>query len=167
MRIICVNTGTKFESWYVDNLKHMIDNFSNLQYDKFEVITEILYGGVYDKLQIFDKFREGQNLYFDLDVVITGDCNQFVKKEFTLCKAWWRKPYHTPLNSSIMSWYGDKSDIFKGFKKHFKKIYYRGITGVNLPMLICAINHKHLSLDSLLEKVLEAKEKGIESLNIN
>ena len=127
MRIICVNTGTKFESWYVDNLKHMIDNFSNLQYDKFEVITETLYGGVYDKLQIFDKFREGQNLYFDLDVVITGDCNQFVKKEFTLCKAWWRKPYHTPLNSSIMSWYGDKSDIFKGFKKHFKKIYYRGI----------------------------------------
>ena len=48
-----------------------------------------------------------------------------------------------------------------------KRIYYRGITGVNLPMLICAINHKHLSLDSLLEKVLEAKEKGIESLNIN
>ena len=44
-----------------------------------------------------------------------------------------------------------------------KKIIYRGVTGVNLPMLVCAINHKNLSLDLLLEKVLEAKEKGIQS----
>ena len=65
MRIICVNTGTKFESWYVDNLKHMIDKFSNLKYDKFEVITDTIYGGVYDKLQMFDLFKDGQNLYFD------------------------------------------------------------------------------------------------------
>ena len=47
-----------------------------------------------------------------------------------------------------------------------EKILYRGVTGVNLPMLVCAINHKNLSLDSLLEKVLEAKDKGIQSLNI-
>ena len=40
-----MNTGTKFESWYVDNLKHMIDKFSNLKYDKFEVITKVVYGG--------------------------------------------------------------------------------------------------------------------------
>ena len=44
-----------------------------------------------------------------------------------------------------------------------KRICYRGVTGVNLPMLVCAINHKNLSLDLLLEKVLEAKEKGIQS----
>ena len=46
-----------------------------------------------------------------------------------------------------------------------KKICYRGVTGVNLPMLVCAINHKSLSLDSILEKVLQAKDKGIQSLN--
>ena len=46
-----------------------------------------------------------------------------------------------------------------------KEILYRGVTGVNLPMLVCAINHKNLSLDSLLEKVLQAKDKGIQSLN--
>ena len=28
---------------HVDNLKHMIDNYSNLKYDKFEVITENRY----------------------------------------------------------------------------------------------------------------------------
>ena len=48
-----------------------------------------------------------------------------------------------------------------------KRVLYRGVTGVNLPMLVCAINHRSLSLDSLLDKVLEAKEKGIQSLSIN
>ncbi|MAF81298.1 MAG: hypothetical protein CMK52_00040 [Proteobacteria bacterium] len=47
-----------------------------------------------------------------------------------------------------------------------KRIIYKGVTGVNLPMLVCAINHKNLSLDLLLEKVLEAKDKGIQSLDI-
>ncbi len=43
-----------------------------------------------------------------------------------------------------------------------KRIKYRGITGVNLPMIVCTVNHRALSLNSLFEKVLEAKEKGIE-----
>ena len=67
MRIICVNTGVKFGQWYVDNLKHMIDNYSGLKYDSFEVITEEKYKGVFNKLQMFDKFRDGENLYFDLE----------------------------------------------------------------------------------------------------
>ena len=50
--------------------------------------------------------------------------------------------------------------------KH-KKINYRGVTGVNLPMLVCAVNHKDMPLDSLFNKVLEAKEKGIQSLKAN
>ena len=40
MRVIVVNTGDKFDQWYTDNLKYMIDNYSNLNYDKFEVIDE-------------------------------------------------------------------------------------------------------------------------------
>ena len=39
MRIICVNTGDKFDQWYTDNLKYMIDNYSNLNYDKFDIFT--------------------------------------------------------------------------------------------------------------------------------
>ena len=54
--------------------------------------------------------------------------------------------------------------LFSWLKR--KRILYRGVTGINLPMLVCAINHKNLSLDSLLEKVLEAKDKGIQSLNV-
>lgn len=130
MRIICVNTGTKFENWYVDNLKHMIDTYSNLQYDSFEVVNNLKFGGVYDKLQMFKLFRDGQNLYFDLDVIITGDCNKFIKKELTVCKAWWRKPYHTPINSSIISWFGDNSNIYDLFVSDLakkKRIYHKGI----------------------------------------
>ena len=134
MRIVCVNTGTKFDSWYVDNLKHMIDTFSNLNYNKFEIITDTLYGGVYDKLQMFDRFREGQNLYFDLDVVIRGDCSQFVRKNFSVCHAYWRRegPFYkiNPINSSIISWYGDMSkvhNLFNSDVKRYKKVYYRGI----------------------------------------
>ena len=117
-RVICVNTGTKYNQWHVDNLKHMIDNYSNLKYDKFEVITENRYDddrGVFNKLLMFEKFTNGQNIYFDLDILIKGDCNHFLRKEFTLCLAHWRHAYHTPLNSSIMSWQGDYSGIHDKF----------------------------------------------------
>ena len=75
----------------------MIDNYSNLNYDKFEVIDEEIYEGVFDKLQMFDKFKDGQNIFFDLDVLIKGDCNKYLKNNLTICHAWWRSPTHTPL----------------------------------------------------------------------
>ena len=130
MRVICVNTGDKYSQWYTDNLKHMIDNYSQLNYTSFEVIDQEEYGGVYDKLLMFDKFRDGQNIYFDLDVLIKGDCNQFLRNELTVCHAWWRKPYHTPLNSSIISWNGDYSHIYDKFEYNPDKymlIYNLGI----------------------------------------
>ena len=43
MRIICVRTGTKYDSWWEHNLKHMIDKYSGLKYDEFVVIKENLY----------------------------------------------------------------------------------------------------------------------------
>ena len=118
LRIICVNTGTKFENWYVDNLKHMIDTYSCLQYDKFHVITEDRYDdhrGVFNKLLMFEKFTKNQYLYFDLDMVIKGDCNRFISNSLHVCHAWWRDAWHTPLNSSIISWKGDVSYIHKKF----------------------------------------------------
>tara|TARA_Y100000004_G_scaffold170399_1_gene205425 strand:+ start:645 stop:1241 length:597 start_codon:yes stop_codon:yes gene_type:complete len=121
MRVICVHTGTKYSQWYVDNLKHMIDNYSNLKYDKFEVVTENRYDderGVFNKLLIFEKFKDDQNIYFDLDILIKGDCNNLLRKDFTLCSAHWRPAYHTPLNSSIMSWQGDCSWIHDKFMEH-------------------------------------------------
>ena len=136
LRVICVNTGEKYSQWYTDNLRHMVDKYSGLEYDTFEVCTEEIYppmygsGSVYDKLQMFDLFRDGQNIYFDLDVLIKGDCNKFLRKEFTVCHAWWRKAWHTPLNSSIISWQGDKSNMFKFWDDQWGEMmrkYQRGI----------------------------------------
>ena len=130
MRLICVNTGNKFGQWYVDNLKHMIDNYSGLKYDSFEVITEEKHKGVFNKLQMFDKFRDGENLYFDLDVIIYNKLPNLIRKEFTLLDdTWWREPAHTPLNSSIVSWTGDKSWIWDKFKSNdteYLKVYNKG-----------------------------------------
>ena len=130
MRVICVHTGTKYSQWYVDNLKHMIDKYSGIKYDTFEVIRDEKYDKWFNKLQMFDKFRDGQNLYFDLDIVIKGPVPDLLRKDFTLCHAWWRTPDHTPLNSSIISWQGDQSHIYKKFMEdpeYYMLKYNRGI----------------------------------------
>jgi hypothetical protein len=116
-RIICVCTGDKFHPWFVDNLKYMIDTHSGIEYDEFEVITDNPYNGVFNKLLMFDKFRDGSNLYFDLDIVITGKVSNLFRNDLTLLHAWWRDVWHTPLNSSIISWMGDQSHIHDTFAK--------------------------------------------------
>ena len=130
MRIICCRFGDKFNNWHVKNLKHMIDNYSGLKYDEFVVVSSDLYGNWYNKLQMYDIYKDGQNLYFDLDVVIFGELKNMVKKNFTLLDdSWWREPAHTPLNSSIVSWTGDVSYIWEKFKSnedYFLKRYNKG-----------------------------------------
>lgn len=118
MELILVNTPPKFgQSYWVDRI------LENIEVDSYSVITHPVFGGVYDKLRIFDEHRENkQYLYLDLDIVIRDDINYLLRKEFTLLHAWWRPEYHTPLNSSIMSWYGDRSDIFEKF--NFDPDYY-------------------------------------------
>ena len=55
MRIICCRFGNKFTQWHVDNLKHMIDEYSGLKYDSFEVIENDLYGNWFNKFQMYEK----------------------------------------------------------------------------------------------------------------
>ena len=116
-RIICCRFGNKFTQWHVDNLKYMIDTYSGIQYDTFEVVEGNPYGNWYNKFQMYDRFRDGQNLYFDLDVVIYDRLPHLWREEFTLLDdKWWRPDFgHTPLNSSIVSWTGDVSRIWEKF----------------------------------------------------
>ena len=131
MRIICVRTGEKYTKWHVQNLKYMIDTYSGLSYDSFEVIENDLYGNWYNKLQMYDMFRDGENLYFDLDMVIYNKLPNLIRKDFTLLYDFWREGIesHTPLNSSIVSWSGDVSHIWKKFKSnedYYLTKYYKG-----------------------------------------
>ena len=130
MEIVLVNTAPSYgEKIWVDNIVHMLKNV-DAKYDDLHVIDDALYGGVYDKLRIFDLFRTGRYLYFDLDVVIGGDISHLWCDEFTLLHAWWRPEFHTPLNSSIMSWSGDCSYLHDNFVKELDYNlvkYYKGI----------------------------------------
>ena len=40
IRILTLRYGTKFGSWWEDNLKYMIDTYSNLEYDQFITVKE-------------------------------------------------------------------------------------------------------------------------------
>ena len=175
MRIICCLFGDKFTQWHVDNLKHMIDTYSGLKYDSFEVITEDLYGNWYNKLQMYDKFRDGENLYFDLDMVISGELPNLIRKEFTLLDdTWWREEAHTPLNSSIVSWTGDVSHIWDKFKandtyylekynKGSDEFYYREIEYQTYDPVCPKINMEKLNTEyniCTLGQMHHVMEKG-------
>lgn len=127
MVILYVCTGTKYSQWWVENLKYMLRHHVHL---KFQGITEGN-GDVFDKLLLFKYFKDKEHyLYFDLDVVIKGYIYSLFRKHFTLLNAWWRHEAHTPLNSSIMAWYGDRSYIYNRFHKqedYYRLIYNRGI----------------------------------------
>ena len=131
MELILVNTPPKYgDTWWTNNIIHMLEG--NLDIDKVNIINDIVFSGVYDKLRIFEmcKDQNTQYLYCDLDVLIKGNVRHLLRKEFTLLHAWWRKPAHTPLNSSIMSWSGDCSHIFHKFNDDldYNMVkYYKGI----------------------------------------
>ncbi|BCU99037.1 MAG: hypothetical protein CM15mV25_0310 [uncultured marine virus] len=52
----------------VDNLKYMIDFHSEYLMIVLKLLKMTFM--MYNKFQMYDKFRDGENLYFDLDVII-------------------------------------------------------------------------------------------------
>ena len=84
MEIVLLNTPPDYgQQIWVDNIKHMLDN-NNREYDEIHVVDDVVYGGVYDKLLLFDRFRKGQYLYFDLDIVINGSIVDLYTTKFTI-----------------------------------------------------------------------------------
>ena len=68
LRVIVVNTGTKYDKWYNANIKYMVKNYSNLtNYEFAELSIDRFEMQVANKLIMFEKFTDGQNIYFDLD----------------------------------------------------------------------------------------------------
>ena len=140
LRVICIRTGTKFDQWYVDNLKHMIDKYSNLEYEEFVCIEEDVFDddyGTFNNLLVFDRFREDDwyNICFDLDVIIKGDCTQFITDELHVCdsRQWQNDEYYNTVNqisSDIITWSGDYSAICERVVDNLElyyKTYNKGI----------------------------------------
>ena len=57
IRIIVAKWGEKYNDTYINNLKHMIDTYSGINYDKFEVFTKNNYGNI--------KFSEARQSNYD------------------------------------------------------------------------------------------------------
>tara|TARA_B110000211_G_scaffold229155_1_gene286480 strand:- start:2146 stop:3069 length:924 start_codon:yes stop_codon:yes gene_type:complete len=121
-RVIVACWGNKYNGWHIRNIKHMLDKYSGITYNNFVVFEKDTFGNMYNKLEIFNDYKDGKNLYLDLDMVIYDKLPDLVRKDFTLMYDWWREEHHTPLNSSMVSWTGDISHIYRKFID--KKEYY-------------------------------------------
>ena len=64
----------------------MIDTYSGIKYDEFVVVSSDLYGNWYNKLQMYEIYKDGQNLYFDLDIVIFDKFKKFKKTSFYIIR---------------------------------------------------------------------------------
>jgi hypothetical protein len=152
MNIVCLKWGDKFSHEHVNRLYRMVcKNF----HDDFNFIchTENANGidrniiiqplPDYDlenwwwKLTLFEHPTKTPTMFLDLDVVIQNDITHFkdycVEDMLCLIKAYW-KPYDiaaldTNLNSSIMIWSGDCTDLWVKFEKDldYYMVKYNGI----------------------------------------
>lgn len=127
MEVILVNTGTKFDEWYVDHMQWQLKQVA-MDYP-VHVIREERYEGVWNKLLMFEQFKEGPYLYLDLDLILLKNIDHLIRDDLTLLHAWWREKLHTPLNSSIMSWKGDYSFYHNIFAENpeYYMLKYPGI----------------------------------------
>jgi hypothetical protein len=140
IRIICTRTGTKFSQWWEDNLKYMIDQYSNIEYDEFVCIRDNRFEddyGTFNNLIMFDQFRDKDwiNLQFDLDVIIKGDCNKFLKDELHVCDGrQWQSDISyelTGISSDILSWSGDYSHIYQKVVDDVDYYYLKYRSGID------------------------------------
>lgn len=151
MNVVCVKWGNKFDSFHVNRLYKMVKR--NLRCDfNFICYTEDANGidrnviiqplPDYDlekwwwKLTLFEYPTRTLTMFLDLDVVIQNDITHFkdycVDDMLCLVKAYW-KPYMSiveeefdvDINSSIMIWNGDCTDIWKSFYNDYEHYIWK------------------------------------------
>ena len=154
MNIICLKWGDKFNHEHVNRLYRMVcknfhDDFNFICHTENanEIDRNIIIQPLPDydlenwwwKLTLFQYSTKTPTMFLDLDVVIQNDITHFknlcVEDMLYMIKAYW-KPYEleefdTNLNSSIMIWSGDCTDIWKKFESDidYYMLKYNGIDG--------------------------------------
>lgn len=134
LTVFCVCVGDKYHSGYVYALKEMVEKNLSIPH-RFKCITTrkldgietinppIPYQGWWGKLSLFyPRVATGPSLYFDLDVVITGNLDYLV--DFTEHKfsapANWARSGHGGIQSSVMAWRGNWTEPFDKIKDKWK-----------------------------------------------
>lgn len=156
MNIHCVKWGDKYSPDYVNRLYSMVDRHCPGKFD-FHCHTDDPSGiapwmhthkltgnleGWWNKLEVLNSFQTGDNILFDLDIVILNPFHRLYNtntRTLTVLFSHWKQTYLTPdrndgppttYNSSIMKWSGAQGmDVYNYFQKHFDKILfkYKGI----------------------------------------
>ena len=132
MLIACVKTGDKYDERYVLNLQSGILRHLNAAHE-FVCFTDKEVDGVqcrqlpadlpgwWAKIGLF-KLREPL-IYFDLDVIITGDLGPLLDWDgFGIIKDWWRPGF----NSSVMKLTGDEGEVWDRFNPKDMARFYMG-----------------------------------------
>jgi len=123
---VCV--GTKYHTGYVYALKEMVEQNLTIPHEFVCITTEKLpgintvlpyapYQGWWSKLNLFaPRMADGPSLYFDLDVVITGNLDYLAEYTDTFsAPANWAQSGHGGIQSSVMAWPGDWHYPFENF----------------------------------------------------
>ena len=143
---VCV--GEKYSDEYVYRLKGMVRRNLKQQFsfvclsdraipDVNCYLTPVDWPGWWQKLYLFEAARglKGQNLYLDLDVVVTGKLDALMSDQLSM-PANWAQSGHGGCQSSVMAWAGDYSHITKAFNPELLTApqngnygYYNGLWG--------------------------------------
>lgn len=152
MQVVCVKWGDKYSADYVNKLYSMVSRFAPSPF-QFACLTDnptnvsreincIEFPPNNDlelwwnKMYMFDVFRTGPNLFFDLDVVIHSSLDFFFTYDpttLTVIQAAWKDPLHTDrydtfYNSSVVMW-NDASQIYNDWDQDRDRYMsiYKGI----------------------------------------
>ena len=86
---------------------------------------------------MFNRYTEKDwvNIAFDLDLIIKGDCNKFLKDELHVCdgKQWQSDVSYkeNSISSDIVSWSGDYSHIYQKVIDNLHHYYVEYRTGID------------------------------------
>lgn len=129
LRIISVlKTGGEYGEHHVINLKSMCDRW--LPKHEFICLTDAPstrfecrslkhnLPGWWSKMELFEQFREGSNLFFDLDTIIRGvvSLGCLDRASFLILRDFYRgRTNPLAMGSGVMFWRGDFSWIWESF----------------------------------------------------
>ena len=126
LTVWCVCVGDKYHKGYVYALQEMVRKNLTIPHDFICITTHKLpgiqtrlppvpYQGWWSKIGLFyPKVVAGPSLYFDLDIIITGNIDYLADytKYQLAAPANWAQSGHGGIQSSVMAWNGNWHDPF-------------------------------------------------------
>jgi len=130
--------GDKYDKGYVYALKEQVENNLSIEHD-FKCITTaklpgiqtvlpyVPYHGWWSKLNLFcPRIATGPSLYFDLDVLITGNLDYLADFTDTFsAPSNWAQSGHGGIQSSVMAWPGNWTEPYEKIKDQWPQVSER------------------------------------------